>query len=74
MIERGEIDNLPGIVTAESALRDTNTKKEAIDRFREADTEDLPVIDGQGRFVGVMNRGRLLINVMASILRAAEAG
>jgi CBS domain-containing protein len=74
MIERGQIDDLPGIVTAESALRDTDTKKTAIDRFSEADADDLPVIDGQGRFVGVVNRGRLLSNVTASILRAAETG
>jgi len=40
----------------------------------EADTEELHVIDGQGRFVGVLNRGRLLSHVTASILRSAETG
>jgi CBS domain-containing protein len=74
MIERGEIGELPGVVTAETALRYTDTKKEAVDSFSRSDHEDLPVIDGRGRFVGVLNRGRLLSSIMASILRAAEQG
>jgi hypothetical protein len=73
-IEMADIDSLPGIVTAESALRDTDTKKQAIDRFSRSEHDDLPVLDGQGRFAGVLNRGRLLSSVMSSILRAAEQG
>jgi hypothetical protein len=71
-IESGQIDDVPGVITSEYALNTNDTKKEAIEQFSKTDADDLPVTDNQGKFVGVLNRGKLTTNMLNSVLRAAS--
>ena len=73
LVEQGEVEDLPGFIGPEFALRLTTTKGHAIERFADTDFDDLPVVDPQGRFVGVLNRGKLQSRLLASILNAARA-
>jgi hypothetical protein len=71
-IETGEIGDLPGFVPSDLALRSGDTNRWAIEAFARSTFDDLPVINKQGNFVGVLNRGKMNSELLASIVRAAE--
>jgi hypothetical protein len=72
-IEQESVHGLPGFIGPEHALSVASTKGQAIARFGKTDLDELPVVDGNDRFVGVLNRGQLLGGVLSSILQAADA-
>jgi Mg/Co/Ni transporter MgtE len=43
-----------------------------IQRFNQTDLEDLPVVDSNPRFVGILDRGKLHSNLLASLFGAAS--
>jgi CBS domain-containing protein len=70
-IESARIRDLPGVVPARLALRSTDSKRMAIEKFARAEVEELPVVDGKGVLVGVVNRGKLQSELLASVFVAA---
>jgi hypothetical protein len=72
-IENKSVDDLPGFIGHQQALSSTETKGDAIERFGKTDLEELPVIDQNDKFVGVLNRGQLFGSVLSSIIKAAHA-
>ena len=71
-IEQSRLPEVRGLIEAKEALKETDTKARAISRFSRLDAEDLPVIDGAGKFKGVVNRGKLVTSVLNSIIRASK--
>lgn len=71
-IEDGDIGDLPGVVKADAALKTTDTKREAIEKFGKTDADELPVVNGGGVLVGVVSRGKLQSELLASIFMAAS--
>ncbi len=75
MIEKGDVSDLPGVIgpdpDSDHAIEKTSTKRNAIKQFSKTDAEYLPVLD-QGKFEGVLNRGKLHSSVLESIIRAAD--
>jgi hypothetical protein len=72
-IEAQTVGDLPGFIGPESELSATSTKGQAIEKLSKTDLDDLPVVDGQRKFVGVLNRGQVQSSILASILRAAHS-
>jgi hypothetical protein len=72
-IENERIHDLPGFVGREQALSASASKGEAIERFGKTDLDELPVVNRDGTFVGILNRGQLFSSVLSSIIDAAHA-
>ena len=72
-IRSGNLGDLPGFVGSDATLLVTATKGEALERFSAVDADDLPVVRANGEFAGVLSRGKLHSNLLASIFRAARA-
>jgi hypothetical protein len=71
-LERNELDDIPGLVGADQAVRETAKKSEVIEKFPTVEADDLPVVNTVREFVGVINRRKLHSNLLASIFRAAK--
>ena len=71
-IETGAIDKMPGVVQSNFAVKASDTKGTAIQKFSKIDAEHLPVVDDEGRFKGVVSRGKLLSEVMSALIVAAQ--
>jgi CBS domain-containing protein len=72
-IETGAIDKMPGVVRSSFAVKASDTKGTAIQKFSKIDAEYLPVVDELGRFKGVVSRGKLLSEVMSALIVAAQS-
>lgn len=66
MIESGEIDDLPGIVT--EWIRTGSEKQEALTLFQSIDSPVLPVVDARDVFVGVIHRDRLVSDILLQLV------
>jgi len=73
-IERGDVKDIPGVIGAELALKATDTRGQAMGKFERTDADELPVVNGEGILLGTVNRGRLVSEVLTSIVRAAGDG
>jgi len=71
-VEKGSVVDFPGVVTAKAALKVADTKSRAMEIFSRNEADELPVLNDQGRLVGVVTRGKLMSEILASILRAAK--
>jgi hypothetical protein len=71
-LESNDLDDIPGLVGADQAVRETAKKSEVIEKFATVETDDLPVVNAAREFVGVINRRKLHSNLLASIFRAAK--
>jgi hypothetical protein len=71
-VEKSDIKDLPGIVEADDALRASDSKRSAVEKFSKLNVDDLSVVDANGKFIGILNRGRLLSDLLAFILQAAR--
>lgn len=72
-IENHNVHDLPGFIGPESAVTASHTKGEAIEKFSKLEADDLPVVDADRKFAGVLNRGKLHSSLLASIFHAARA-
>jgi hypothetical protein len=71
-IEAEDLSDLPGLIGSALALSVGDTKQVALSKFRDTDSNYLPVVDNHRKLVGVVNRGRLNNEVLGSILEAAQ--
>lgn len=74
IIEQDRIHDLSGVVEKSFALKTTDTKRDAVEKFNHIDADELPVINTKGKLVGILSRGKLLSDLLGSILRAADEG
>lgn len=59
--------SLPGFVSAENAINEDVNKQSALERMESLNVETLPVIDEEGRFVGIVDRSRLTTSLIIDV-------
>lgn len=64
------LSRLPGYLEAKDAIKNTMTTQEALAKMLEINADRLPVVDANGRFIGIAYRAQL----MGKILMALSAG
>ncbi len=64
---RGDLERLPGFLSAEFASHKGDEKKDVLQRMEELGVEKLPVVDDEGRFVGMVDRSRLSTSLIVEV-------
>lgn len=60
---------LPGFVSAKDAINKDTNKQLALERMESLNIKTLPVIDKEGRFVGIVDRSRLTASLLIDVIR-----
>ncbi len=63
------LERLPGFVSAKDAINKDTNKQLALERMESLNIEALPVIDKEGRFVGIVDRSRLTASLIIDVAR-----
>jgi CBS domain-containing protein len=66
LIEANALDELHGVVTV-SVVKD-GSKAEALQMMAKQNLTQLPVVDGDGRFVGTINQEKLASSILIEFL------
>lgn len=69
-VNREDIDSLtklPGFVSAKNSINNELDKQAALEKMEELNIETLPVIDKQGKFVGIVDRSRLTSSLIIDV-------
>jgi hypothetical protein len=61
------LSRLPGFVKAEDAVLDTMDKKDVLEKMERQECDQLPVVDREGTFVGMVERARLTAGLILDI-------
>ena len=70
---REQLARLPGFIAAESAVAATVTKREALERMEALDRNALPVVDDSGRFVGSVERAKVISSLLLAVTNPGGA-
>jgi hypothetical protein len=68
--DRKGLSDLPGFVSADHAMHVKDDKRRALQEMEVMNVDTLPVVDGENRYQGIVNRSRLTASL---ILDVAEA-
>ena len=71
-IEEGRVGQFPDLIGRERAVTTSISKRQALEAFEQTDADELPVVDEEGRLVGIVSRSKLSSGVLAAILRKVE--
>lgn len=66
VITEGTIDQIDGIVT--TFISEDATKREALRKMSDLDLTELPVVNKDGMFIGVVDRGKLTSSVVLELI------
>lgn len=66
IIEEGAIDRLPGLVKA--SIPENDDKKEALQVMERERLSQLPVVDSEERFVGIVERDKLTSSILLQLV------
>ena len=66
IIEEGAIDRLSGLVTG--SVRKTSNKREALKMMEEKNLAELPVVNEDKRFVGIVERDKLTSSILLDLV------
>jgi CBS domain-containing protein len=69
---RVELSKFPGFVGATDAVTPTTSKRDALARMESLNTDDLPVVDEQQRFIGTVGRSKLTAALILSVTDKLE--
>jgi len=64
---KAQIGALPGFISAQHALRKVADKRQALQLMESLDVQTLPVVDDEGRFVGIVDRSKLTASMLIDI-------
>jgi hypothetical protein len=65
--DRDQLQRLPGFLGAEFATQKGEEKQTVLKRMEELGAETLPVVDANGRFVGMVDRSRLSTSLIVEV-------
>jgi CBS domain-containing protein len=68
-----ELAKLPGFVGADQAVTATTSKRDALARMAQINTDLLPVVDDQQRFVGTVERNKLTASLILAVTDKLES-
>lgn len=69
---RAELAKLPGFVSATNAVTPTTSKRDALASMENLNTDSLPVIDEQQRFIGTVGRSKLTAALILAVTNKLE--
>jgi CBS domain-containing protein len=69
---KGQIETLPGFISAQHALKKVADKRQALELMESQDVENLPVVDDDGRFIGIVDRSKLTASMLIEIADRVE--
>ena len=69
---RAELAKLPGFVGADNALKKSTSKREALARMESLDTDILPVLNEDERFIGTVGRSKLTASLILAVTKQLE--
>lgn len=69
---RAELAKLPGFVSASNAVTPKTSKRDALASMEKLNTDSLPVIDEQRRFVGTIGRTKLTAGLILAVTDRLE--
>jgi CBS domain-containing protein len=70
---KAELAKLPGFVGADHAVTAVTSKREALARMEQLNTDRLPVVNDQQRFVGTVERTKLTASLILAITDKLES-
>lgn len=63
---------LPGFVSAADAVTPESNKRMALETMERLNRDFLPVVDGEGRFIGIVDRSGVTASLIIAVTRAME--
>lgn len=70
--DAGQLAGIPGFTSTEHSLHQDADKKAALELMESLNLEALPVVDGQQRLVGIVNRSRLTASLIIDVTKHLE--
>ncbi|MCP4365292.1 MAG: CBS domain-containing protein [Planctomycetes bacterium] len=67
-----ELERLPGFVSKSEAIHHDTKKLDALESMESLNIETLPVVDKEGRFVGIVDRSRLATSLIIEVARGIK--
>ena len=67
-----ELAKLPGFVPVEQAVTPTTSKRDALARMERINSDSLPVVDEQEKFLGTVNRSKLTAGLILAVTDKLE--
>ena len=69
---RSTLATLPGFVGADNAVTEATSKRDALAKMEELDTDILPVVNEEGRFIGTVRRAKLTAGLILAVTNELE--
>lgn len=66
------LSNLPGYISAKNAIKKDTDKQTALEKMEKLDLEILPVVNEKDKFVGVVDRTRLVSSLIIEVVRKVK--
>ena len=70
--DTASLANLPGFVSAKNAIEEDTDKQTALERMETLNSEALPVVNKEEKFVGTVDRSRLVSSLILEVARKVE--
>jgi CBS domain len=69
---QSDLAQLPGFVGAHNAVTESTSKRDALARMEELNTDILPVVNEEGRFIGTVGRSKLTAGLILAVTDELE--
>jgi hypothetical protein len=70
--DRSELAKLPGFVGADNAVTESTSKRDALSRMEQLNTDILPVVNEEGGFIGTVGRSKLTAGLILAVTDKLE--
>lgn len=67
--DKSSLKKLPGFISSESAVSETTDKSQALQLMESLNADNLPVINKDKRFAGIVNRSRLTASLIIDVAK-----
>lgn len=67
--DKSSLKKLPGFISSESAVSETTDKSQALELMESLNADNLPVINKDKRFSGIVNRSRLTASLIIDVAK-----
>ncbi len=62
-----ELSKLPGFVGDDNVVKQSTSKRNALAKMEEVNTDILPVVNEEGRFIGTVGRSKLTAGLILAV-------
>jgi len=67
--DKGALKQLPGFISADNAVNEKADRGQALSTMENLNVDNLPVVNGSGRFVGIVNRSQLTASLILDVTK-----